>query len=89
MPTTLGVGIVVVAAARGNEALALFLTLCTNILGILTIPFELKLVLQGSRSVAIDVLDLFAKLICTVLVPSLIGKVRSCLLFPYKNGRGS
>lgn len=87
MPTTLGVGVALVAAAKGNQALALFLTVATNVLGIVSVPYELKLILRGSSSVSIDALDLFVKLICTVLVPTIIGKVQLyfcvCLVLVY------
>ena len=41
MPTTLGVGVALTGAARGNQALALLLTVGTNLLGIVTTPFWL------------------------------------------------
>ncbi|SVE15819.1 uncharacterized protein METZ01_LOCUS468673, partial [marine metagenome] len=41
MPTTLSSGIALTNQARGNGALALLLTVTTNLLGIFTIPFVL------------------------------------------------
>lgn len=79
MPTTLGVGVALVAASKGNQALALFLTVSTNILGIVTVPYVLKLTLRGSSTISIDALDLFFKLTCTVLVPTLVGKVSAVI----------
>jgi predicted Na+-dependent transporter len=37
VPTTLGVGVALTAASRGNQALALLLTISTNLLGIITV----------------------------------------------------
>jgi sodium/bile acid cotransporter 7 len=76
VPTTLGVGVALTAAARGNQALALFLTVVTNLLGIATIPFTLRAVLADSGAAAlvrIDPLDLATKLLFTVLVPTALG----------------
>lgn len=134
VPTTLGVGVALTAASRGNQALALLLTIVTNLLGIVTVgkthphlvpgsafsrgacvpaprrcpswntaadgtascrisrllpavvtdktapgcriatnwcpawqvPYELKLVLQGSNSIRIDPGSLVVKLLLTV-----------------------
>ena len=38
VPTTLGVGVALTAVAKGNQALALLLTVATNLLGIVTCP---------------------------------------------------
>lgn len=75
VPTTLGVGVALTAASKGNQALALFLTVATNLLGIVTVPYELQLVLRGSSVVSVDPGSLVLKLILTVLVPTVIGKV--------------
>eukprot|EP00243_Klebsormidium_subtile_P002542 TRINITY_DN1508_c0_g1_i4.p1 TRINITY_DN1508_c0_g1~~TRINITY_DN1508_c0_g1_i4.p1 ORF type:complete len:400 (+),score=16.87 TRINITY_DN1508_c0_g1_i4:100-1299(+) len=75
VPTTLGVGVALVGASNGNQTLALFLTVATNILGIVTVPYVLKLLLLGSSTISINALDLFVKLVITVLVPTLIGKL--------------
>lgn len=53
VPTTLGVGVALTTASRGNTALALFLTVSTNLLGILTVPYLLRAVLTGSRVVSV------------------------------------
>lgn len=37
VPTTLGVGVALTAASKGNQALALLLTVVTNLLGIVTV----------------------------------------------------
>ncbi|KAF8065642.1 BASS4 [Scenedesmus sp. PABB004] len=77
VPTTLGVGVALTAAAKGNQALALLLTVATNLLGIVTVPYELRLVLStaaGGSSVSVDPANLVVKLLITVLVPSVLGK---------------
>ncbi len=56
------------------QALALLLTVGTNLLGIITVPYELRLVLAGSQVLSVDPGALVLKLIITVLVPTVIGK---------------
>jgi sodium/bile acid cotransporter 7 len=76
VPTTLGVGVALTAAAKGNQALALALTVSTNLLGIATVPYLLQAVLAGSSEAAlvrIDPADLAIKLLFTVLVPTAAG----------------
>ena len=77
VPTTLGVGVALTAAARGNQALALALTVSTNLLGIASVPYFLRAVLAsmpGGSSVQLDASDLATKLVYTVLLPSLAGQ---------------
>ncbi len=78
MPTTLSSGIALTAQARGNVALALLLTVLTNIVGIFTVPFALALllnpVLQTVGPVELSVADLMAKLCLSILLPLAIGK---------------
>lgn len=73
VPTTLGVGVSLTAAAKGNQALALFLTVFTNLLGILTVPFGLKLILAGSDTLSVNPARLVASLLLTVLLPTILG----------------
>jgi sodium/bile acid cotransporter 7 len=76
VPTTLGVGVALTAAAKGNQALALALTVSTNLLGIATVPYLLRAVLSGTPSAAVisvDPADLAIKLVFTVLVPTAVG----------------
>ncbi|KAG2501575.1 hypothetical protein HYH03_000080 [Edaphochlamys debaryana] len=74
-PTTLGVGVALTAACRGNEALALLLTVATNAAAVFTMPGELQLLLgAGGGAVNVNVYDLLTKLAATVLVPFGIGK---------------
>ena len=75
MPTTLGVGVALTAASKGNQALALLLTVTTNLLGIVTVPYELRLLLRGSNAVSVNPGPLVLKLSLTVLVPAVLGKL--------------
>ena len=75
VPTTLGVGVALTAASKGNQALALFLTVVTNLLGIVTVPYELRLILSGTGTVTIEPQSLVVKLLITVLVPTVAGKL--------------
>ncbi|KAL3156037.1 hypothetical protein ABBQ32_013025 [Trebouxia sp. C0010 RCD-2024] len=77
VPTTLGVGVSLTAAAKGNQALALFLTVFTNLLGIVTVPFGLKLVLAGTDTLSVNPARLVASLLLTVLVPTILGMLCS------------
>ena len=84
VPTTLGVGVALTAVAKGNQALALLLTVATSLLGIVTVPYELKLILSGSNVVSVEPGNLVVKLILTVLVPTVIGKALCSMCKPVK-----
>lgn len=73
VPTTLGVGVALTTAAGGNASLSLFLTVVSNIIGILTMPYLLQLVLTGTDMLKFNPVNVFIKLIFTVLVPSVAG----------------
>jgi solute carrier family 10 (sodium/bile acid cotransporter), member 7 len=77
-PTTLGVGVALVRSCKGNEGLALLLTVGTNFLGVITMPFIIKLLLRDVKGVSVNValLGLFVKLVITILAPTVVGKVR-------------
>ena len=74
MPTTLTSGVALTAQARGNVALALLLTVVTNIAGIFTVPFVLAHLLSSLGQVELSAGDLFAKLCLSILLPLGIGK---------------
>lgn len=63
-----------VTQAQGNGALALMLTVCSNLLGILTVPFTINLIISSAGNVDIDTIELLLKLLFTILIPLLIGK---------------
>ena len=73
MPTTINSGVALVQAAGGNFALALMLTVVSNLLGVATAPFLLSLLLSVS-GITIDALPLLGSLVLTLLLPLLIGK---------------
>ena len=66
MPTTLTSAVTLVGSSGGNAALALLLTVSTNLLGIVTVPFMLQAILSSSAAkVAIDAANLLIKLCIT------------------------
>jgi len=82
MPTTLSSGIALTTQARGNAALALLLTVVTNLVGIFTIPFVLVSVLGMLGEVELSAWDLLFKLCLVILLPLLVGRwLRRHMLF--------
>jgi len=75
MPTTINSGVALVVQAKGSFALALMLTVSTNLAGVFTVPFFLSIVLQLDGAVPISPSDLLVKLLVLILVPLVIGKV--------------
>lgn len=74
MPTTLSSGVALTQVVGGNSALALSLTVASNLLGIVTVPFMLsKLVAQGV-GVSVPAGELLKSLTLMILVPLLLGK---------------
>lgn len=60
--------------AYGNAALALLLTSASNLIGIVSVPFLLKLIISSS-DISIDAVKLLLQLLLTILVPLVIGKL--------------
>ena len=58
--------------ARGNEALALLLTVASSLGGIVSVPVVLKAMPATEQ---LDAVSLLVKLVLTVLVPLLLGKL--------------
>ncbi|CAM9580437.1 unnamed protein product [Hapterophycus canaliculatus] len=75
VPTTLSSGVTLVMNAGGNDALALLLTVTTNLLGVVTVPFFVKGVIKAGDDASINAVDLLVKLIITVLIPLVVGKM--------------
>ncbi len=73
MPTTINSGVALANAAGGNFALALLLTVSSNVIGIFSAPFYLSWLLRFG-GVSIDAAPLFIKLMLTLLLPLVIGK---------------
>ena len=74
MPTTLSSGIALTGQARGNVALALLLTLLTNTVGIVTVPFVMAHLLGALGQVELSGTDLLFKLCFSILLPLGVGK---------------
>ncbi|XP_027163949.1 probable sodium/metabolite cotransporter BASS4, chloroplastic isoform X2 [Coffea eugenioides] len=75
MPTTLSSGIALTRLAGGNSALALAMTVISNLLGILIIPFSISKFIASGVGVSVPTEQLFRSLILTLLVPLILGKV--------------
>jgi hypothetical protein len=64
---------------QGNVALAILLTVVTNVLGVAVIPLWLKATLTegrgGVEQLQINFLDIFVKLLLSFFVPTVIGKL--------------
>jgi len=76
MPTTINSGIVLTQQANGNYALAVLLTVVTNVLAVFTIPGMLAW-LADFNDVSLDVGQLILKLVYLVLIPIIVGKLAS------------
>lgn len=74
VPTSLSSGVTLVIGAYGNGALALLFTVSANIMGILTGPLMVKLVLGSVTDARVDTADILTKLGVSILMPVLVGK---------------
>ncbi|KAG0490700.1 hypothetical protein HPP92_007563 [Vanilla planifolia] len=80
MPTTLSSGVALTQLVGGNSALALAMTVVSNLLGIMIVPFSLTNFVGGEARVFLPTMQLFKSLVMTLLVPLAMGKVlRHCL----------
>ena len=77
------VGVVLTRIAKGNQALALLLSIISNILGVVTVPFMLKTLMNDS--IPLRAVDLIGKLMLTVLLPLIIGYSWKTLSTSMKN----
>lgn len=78
MPTTLSSGVVLTGKAGGNMAHALFVTIVSNLLAIVSIPLILPFLIRSlelSFDLAIDRQRIFFKLVLFVLFPLVTGLV--------------
>lgn len=76
MPTTLSSGVVMTGTAGGNMAQALFITILSNFIAIVSIPLILPYLLgtlAHDTTLSIDKGAIFFKLIFLVLLPLLVG----------------
>jgi sodium/bile acid cotransporter 7 len=84
MPTTLSSGVALTTTARGNVAMALLLTVVTNLGGVFIVPFvvtaALGYVVETTSGIELSATDLLVKLCCVVLLPLAAGKALRCWL---------
>lgn len=74
-PTTISSGVILVDQAKGNVALALLLTVATNLAAVVTTPFSVSLLLKSTGTVDLDPAPMLLKLALTILLPLCIGKL--------------
>ena len=74
MPCTVSSGVVMVSQMNGHVALALFLTVVCNILGIFTVPLFIKWLITSNADVRLNLSGLIVKLCLTLLLPLVVGK---------------
>lgn len=74
VPTSLSSGVTLVIGAYGNGALALLFTVAGNIVGIVTAPLAVKIVLGSMTNAKVDSVDLLVKLGVSILMPVVVGK---------------
>jgi solute carrier family 10 (sodium/bile acid cotransporter), member 7 len=89
MPTTLSSGIALTSQAKGNTALALLLTVSTNLLGVFTIPFVLAIALGAVGSITLSAESLLVKLCLTILLPLIAGRLLRLRLGDWADARRS
>lgn len=75
MPTTLSSGVALTRLIGGNSALALAMTVISNLLGILIVPFSISRFIAAGVGISIPTKQLLKNLIATLLVPIILGKV--------------
>ncbi|WCJ19083.1 Sodium Bile acid symporter family [Euphorbia peplus] len=69
MPTTLSNGVALTQLAGGNSALALAMTVMSNLLGILLVPFSTSRFIGAGVGVSVPTKQLLQSLILTLLIP--------------------
>lgn len=75
VPTSLSSGVSLVIQGYGNAALALLMTVTTNILGIFISPIMVKLILSSAiKNIKVNAADLVLKLSVSIIVPLVAGK---------------
>ncbi|CAM8895636.1 unnamed protein product [Rhodiola kirilowii] len=75
VPTTLSSGVALTQLVGGNSALALSLTVVSNLFGILTVPFWVSNLLATGVGASVPTKELFWSLVATLLLPLILGKV--------------
>ncbi|XP_062223187.1 probable sodium/metabolite cotransporter BASS4, chloroplastic [Phragmites australis] len=75
MPTTLSSGVTLTQLVGGNSALALAMTVVSNLLGIIIVPLSLSKYIGAGAGVSLPTEQLFKSLVTSLLIPLIIGKV--------------
>ncbi|XP_050113469.1 probable sodium/metabolite cotransporter BASS4, chloroplastic isoform X2 [Malus sylvestris] len=75
MPTTLSVAVALTQIAGGNSALALAMTVSSNVLGILVVPFSISKFVADGFGVSVPTKQLFKSLVLTLLIPLILGNI--------------
>ncbi|KAJ8754500.1 hypothetical protein K2173_005661 [Erythroxylum novogranatense] len=75
MPTTLSSGVALTQLAGGNSALALAMTVISNLIGILIVPFSISKFVAAGVGVSVPTKQLVRNLVLTLLIPLILGKV--------------
>ncbi|GAY55375.1 putative sodium/metabolite cotransporter BASS4 [Citrus sinensis] len=75
MPTTLSSGVALTHLAGGNSALALAMTIISNLLGIMIVPFSISKFIAAGVGISVPTKQLFKSLVLTLLIPLILGKV--------------
>ncbi|KAL0536644.1 hypothetical protein IC582_025602 [Cucumis melo] len=75
MPTTLSSGVALTQLAGGNSALALAMTVISNMLGILAIPFSISKFIAAGVGIAVPTKELLRSLVLILLIPLIFGKI--------------
>ncbi|EES18708.1 hypothetical protein BDA96_09G250700 [Sorghum bicolor] len=75
MPTTLSSGVILTQLVGGNSALALAMTVSSNLLGIIIVPLSLARYIGTGAGVSLPTEKLFRSLVTRLLIPLIIGKV--------------
>ena len=83
-PVTIVSGTVMTALGRGNIPLSLFICVLGNFIGVFTIPFSLKLLIEGGGDVNLPAIKMLSSLVISVLVPIILGnlsqsRLKGCL----------
>ena len=68
-----GVGVALTQAAEGNQTLSLLLTISTNLLGVVTVPWLLSIYYANNSAIKINPSDLILNLVYTVCIPCTVG----------------
>ena len=72
-PVSVVSGTVMTALGKGNIPLSVVICVLGNILGIFSMPFSLKWMVEGAGSIHLPVVEMLSNLVTTVLLPIVLG----------------